>query len=287
VAEYVYLNGSLIPGSQARVSALDYGFLYGFGLFETMRSYEGKVFRLEKHLSRLEEGAKVLGLSVDRAELKSAVMDLIHANKLGEARIRITVSPGEGAVKAEPGTCIKATVLVTAEKYIPYQKKVYRKGLRAIVSSLHRNSRSPVSGLKSTSYLESILARREARVAGTDEAICLNERGLVAEASMSNVFVVSDGVLKTPGLESGILPGITRQAVLELASKIDITSCECDIGLDELLQAQEAFITSSLIEVMPLTRIDNRPIASGIPGAITGRLMAAYRELVVSEIGAV
>lgn len=283
--EIVYLNGRLIPRSQARVSALDYGFLYGFGLFETMRAYEGRVFRLDRHLSRLEDSVKVLGLSIERVGLKSAVMDTIRANRLGDARIRITVSPGEGAINAEPGTCVKPTVLVVAEKYILYRQQVYRKGFRAIVSSIRRNSHSPLSGLKSTSYLESILARQEARVAGVDEAICLNERGFVAEASMSNIFLVADGILKTPGLESGILPGITRQAVMELASETGITSRECDIRLEELFRAQEAFVTSSLIEVMPLTQIDNKPIGNGRPGTITGRLMAVYKKLVKGEAG--
>lgn len=287
MAEIVYLNGRFIPRSQARVSALDYGFLYGFGLFETMRAYAGRVFRLDRHLSRLEDSAKVLGLSIERVGLKSAVMDTIRANRLGDARIRITVSPGEGAINAEPGTCVKPTVLVVAEKYIPYRQQVYRKGFRAIVSSIRRNSRSLISGLKSTSYLESILARQEARVAGVDEAICLNEKGFVAEASMSNVFMITDGILKTPGLESGILPGITRQAVMELASETGVTSRECDIELDELFQAQEAFLTGSLIEIMPLTEIENKPIGNGRPGTITGRLMAAYKELVTNEEGTV
>jgi branched-chain amino acid aminotransferase group I len=272
-----------VPRSQARISALDYGFLYGFGLFETMRAYNGRVFRLDSHLSRLEGSAEILGLPLRALNLKAAVMDTIRANGLGDARIRITVSIGEGATAPDPGTCNKPTVLVVAEHYQPYPQHFYQKGFRAVVSSIIRNSRSPLSRLKSASYLESILARQEARAAGADEALCLNEKGFLAEASMGNIFLVGDGVLRTPGPESGILPGITRQIVLELARQLDISTLEQDTRLDELFQAEEAFLTNSLIEVVPLTEVDGRPIAAGRPGSITKRLMAAYKKLVLAE----
>ena len=283
--EIVYLNGKLIPRSQTRISALDYGFLYGYGLFETMRAYGGRVFRLDSHLNRLAQSARVLGISIEVLELKSAVMDTIQANKLSEARIRITVSIGEGEMTPDLSTCNRPTVLILAENYQPYPGRVYRKGFRAVVSVIRRNSQSPLSLLKSTSYLESILARQEARAAGVDEALCLNEKGFLAEGSMSNIFLVADGILKTPGCESGVLPGITRQTVLELAPKLGIDTLECDIRLDELFQAREAFFTSSLIEVMPLTEIGGKLIGSGRPGSVTKRFMAAYRKLVLNEKG--
>ena len=281
--EIVYLNGSLIPRNKAFISVLDYGFLYGFGLFETMRAYGGQVFRLEHHLSRLAHSAEKLGLPIGAPELKGAVMDTIQANKLSEARIRITVSIGEGAMAPDPSTCNKPTVLILAEHYKPYPEKVYQKGFRAVVSSIRRNSQSPLSKLKTANYLESILARQEARAAGVDEALCLNEKRLLAEASMSNIFLVTDGILRTPDEESGILPGITRRTILELASQLDIDTLEQDIRLDELSQAKEAFLTNSLIEVMPLTEIDGKPIGSGRPGPISKRLMAAYKKLVFTE----
>jgi len=217
------------------------------------------------------------------ADLKEAVMDTIQANQLSEARIRITISIGEGGMAPDLSTCKKPTVLILAGHYQPYPEQVYQKGFRAVVSSIRRNSQSPLSRLKSANYLESILARQEARKAGVDEALCLNEKGLLAEASMSNIFLVTDGTLRTPGQESGILPGITREAILELASQLNINSLEHDIGLDELFQAQEAFLTNSLIEVMPLTEIDGKPIGSGRPGSLTKRLMVAYKELVLTE----
>ena len=284
MSEIVYLNGSLMPRSQARISALDYGFLYGFGLFETMRAYGGRVFRLDRHLSRLARSAEVLGMPIEVLELEGAVMDTLHANKLGDARIRITISIGEGGMVPDPSTCQKPTVLILAADYQPYPEQVYEKGFRAVVSSIRRNSQSPLSRLKSANYLESMLARQEARAAGVDEALCLNDKGLVAEGSMSNIFVVADGTLKTPGQESGILPGITREAVLELALQLGINTLEHDILLDELFQAQEAFLTNSLIEVMPLTELDGKPIGSGKPGALTKRLMAAYKKLVLTEL---
>ena len=283
MGEIVYLNGSLVPRNQARISALDYGFLYGFGLFETMRAYNGRVFRLGSHLRRLAGSAEILGLPIGALNLEAAVMDTIRANGLGDARIRIAVSIGEGAVAPDPGTCNEPTVLVVAEHYQPYPQQVYQKGFRAVVSSIIRNSRSPLTRLKSANYLESILARQEARAAGADEALCLNEKGFLAEASMSNIFLVGNGALRTPGPESGILPGITRQIVLELARQLDISTLEQDTRQDELFRAEEAFLTNSLIEVMPLTEVDGRYIAAGRPGSITRRLMAAYKELVLAE----
>ena len=281
--EIVYLNGSLIPRSQASISVLDYGFLYGYGLFETMRAYGGKIFRLDSHLSRLARAAEIVGLPIEALELKDAVMDTIQANKLGDARIRITISMGEGGMVPDPSTCGKPTVLILTGHYQPYPEQVYQKGFRAVVSSIRRNSQSPLSRLKSANYLESILAKQEARAAGVDEALCLNEKGLLAEASMSNIFLVTDGILRTPGQESGVLPGIIRETIMELASQLGINTLEQDIRLDELFQAQEAFFTNSLIEVMPLIEVDGKFIGSGRPGSLTQRLMVAYKELVLAE----
>ncbi len=281
--DLVYLNGEMVPRSEARVSVMDYGFLYGHGLFETMRAYGGRVFRLGKHLSRLSRGAAWLGLAVDAGELADAVGKSVAANGLGDARIRITVSAGEGGAVPDLSSCARPTVLVVAAAFDPLPQDVYARGFRAILSSITRNGRSPLSAVKSTSFLESMMARQEARDAGVDEAVCLNERGTVAEASMSNIFVVAGGVLRTPGLDSGILPGITREAVLELAAGAGIATHEDDITPEELSAADEAFLTNSVMEVMPLTELAGRPIGPGAPGPVTLRLMAAYRALVGRE----
>jgi len=283
MSKIVYLNGCLMPLSQASISVLDYGFLYGFGLFETMRAYEGQVFRLDSHLNRLVRSAEVLGLSIGVTDLKDAVMATLQANQLSDARIRITVSIGEGSMVPDPSTCQQPTVLILVGDYHPYPEQIYQKGFRAVVSSIRRNSQSPLSRLKSANYMENMLAKQEARAAGVDEALCLNEKGLLAEASMSNIFLVNDGILRTPTEDSGILPGITREVVLELASQLGISTFEQDIRLDELSQTQEAFLTNSLIEIMPLTEIDGKPVGSGRPGPVTQRLMADYRKLVLAS----
>ena len=207
-------------------------------------------------------------------------MATLQANKLSNARIRITISAGEGEMVPDPTSCAEPTVLIVAGYYQPDPEQTYEKGFRAILSSIRRNSQSLLSRIKSANYLESILARQEAKVAGVDEALFLNERGLLAEASMSNVFLITDGILRTPGPESGILPGITRETILELAPKLGIKTFEQDILPDELFQAQEAFLTNSLIEVIPLTHINRKPIASGKSGPITQKLLSAYRETV-------
>jgi len=283
VDDIVYLNGRLISRSEARLSPLDYGFLYGYGLFETMRAYRGRVFCLQLHLERLARSAPLLGISLGTLDLAAAVMDTLRANQLSEARLRLAVTIGAGGLNADPGTCKQPTVLVLAGPYTAYPQSVYRRGFRAVMSTIRRNSQSPLSRLKSANYIESILAKQEARAAGVDEALCRNERGQLAEASMSNLFLVAGGRLLTPGPESGILPGITREVVLELAAGVGIATAECTLEVDDLGQAEEALVTSSLLEVMPLTEVDGRPIGSGRPGPVTRKLMAAYRRLVKAE----
>ena len=280
--QIVYLNGSLLPRSQARISCFDLGFLYGYGLFETMRAYSGHIFRLEKHLERLSQSATLLGLPVIASDLKKACHNTMKANKLKDARIRLTVSiGGEGEITPEIPKHPKPTVLVTAARYFPLSDEIYRKGYKAVVSTIDRDSQSPLSLLKSANYLSSILARREARAAEADEAILLNERGFLCEGSTSNIFLVSDGELITPDVESGCLPGITRQAVIELARGLGRSISEREVQLDELFHADEAFLTNSITELMPLAEVNNQRIGRG---KVTERLMQAYKEAVVKEI---
>jgi len=281
VEEIVYLNGSLMPLSQARLSPLDYGFLYGYGLFETMRAYSGRIFRLEKHLARLSRSAKLLGIDLESIpDLEKALYNTLQANNLSHARIRLTLSGGEG--EPLPDLVIRVpTVLIVARSYTPYPRQVYKQGFKAIVSHIRRNTQSPASAMKSLNYLDNLLARQEAKLAGADEAILLNEQGFLAEGSMSNIFLVSGNALLTPSEDSGILPGITRGVVLEeLAPSLGMKKIERKIALKELLQADEAFFTNSLIEIMPLTQVGGQNIGSGRAGAVTQRLIAAYKELV-------
>ena len=287
MAEIVYLNGQLVPRFEAKLSAFDHGFLYGYGLFETMRAYNGHIFRLDSHLTRLRCSAESIGLthsilSTDEGKqsLKAACMATLEANKLKDARLRLTISAGEGDMTPDPSTCSSPTILITAQNLIPLPPERYESGFKAGLSPLRRNSQSPLSRLKSTCYMENILARMAARAAGCDEAIFLNEQGYLAEGSSTNIFLVSHGELITPCFESGVLPGITRDAVLEIARTSNIKATERWVELNELIEAQEAFLTNSILELMPLVSIEGRHIGSGKPGKLTRDLLFAYRRLV-------
>lgn len=287
--QLVYLNGTLLPRGQAVISPFDHGFLYGYSLFETMRAYSGHIFRLQQHLDRLTHSANFLSLPLDIFDLEKACYDTLTANNLEDARIRLTVSIGEGESAPDPPPHPRPTVLISASDYTPPSPETYRSGFKTIVSSIRQNSQSPLSRLKSANYLNNLLARKEAKAAGADEALLLNERGSLCEGSTSNVFLVKGHTLITPNEECGCLPGVTRQAVIEIATEIGIPVAQREVQLEELLQADEAFITNSLLELMPLREVDGKHIGGqsekGETGEVTERLMIAYRELVAGETG--
>jgi len=282
MTEIIYLNGQLLPLSRAKLSPFDHGFLYGYGLFETMRAYNGHIFRFDRHLTRLRRSAQSLGLAnrLTAFDLEAACIKTLDANKVKDARMRLTVSAGEGDMTPDPSTCSSPTVLVTAQNLVPLPPEKYESGFKATLSPLRRNSQSPLSRLKSTCYVENIFARMAARATGYDEAILLNEQGYLAEGSMTNIFLVSNRELITPSLESGVLPGITREAVLEIARDANIKNVERQVELKELIEAEEAFVTNSILELMPLTWFEGKPIGTGKPGLLTEELLAAYRKLV-------
>jgi branched-chain amino acid aminotransferase len=285
MGELVYINGELVPRRDAKISAFDRGFLYGYGLFETMRSYDGRVFALDCHLARLMRSARQLALdaALDLTELEREVYRTLEANELSNARIRLTVTAGEGERDLLPPRSGRANVVIVAEKLVVPPPEAYEKGLRAVVATTRRNSQSALSGTKSIGYLDSLIARHEAAAAGADEAILLNERGLVAECSTSNIFLVSKRRLLTPSVKCGILPGVTREIVLELANELKIPAVEAEIRLNDLYKANEAFVTSSIIEIMPIAEVDGKSIGSGQPGEVTKRLTAAYRQLALQQ----
>jgi branched-chain amino acid aminotransferase len=287
VAEIVYLSGQLVRRSEAKLSPFDHGFLYGYGLFETMRAYNGHIFRLDSHLARLCRSVESIGpthsiLTTDEGKqsLKAACTATLNANGFKDARIRLTVSAGEGDMTPDPKAWHTPTVLVTARNLKPLPPEKYDTGLKAAVSSLRRNSQSPLSRLKSTCYMENILARTTARAAGYDEAVFLNEQGYLAEGSTTNIFLVSNGEIITPCLESGVLPGITRETVLEITRTSNMKATERWVQLNELIEAQEAFLTNSILELVPLVSVEGRPIGSGKPGRLTRDLLFAYRKVV-------
>lgn len=281
--EMVYLNGAIKPRAQATISVMDYGFLFGYGLFETMRAYSGKVFRLKEHMDRLGASASRLGISIDRPLLERGVYDILDANRLTSARVRLVATIGEGSLTPNPSTCSSPTTIIMSAEYHPYDSETYANGWNVSISRIRRNSGSPLPGMKSSNFLESILAKQEARAAGADDTLMVNDKGFLAEASSSNVFVLSHGMLKTPRLGDGLLPGVTRQLVLQIASNLGVPATEADILPGELGQATEVFLTNSMIEIMPVAKVAGERVGDGRPGAVTVRLMSAYMQQVRTE----
>lgn len=268
----IWLNGKFINAEEAKADILDPGFLYGQGVFETMRAYNERVFRLDSHLERLFRALPALNmeLAVGHEVLKKALKQALKENNLKDAYLRITVWQGKD--KAEAAVFARAYNFLTRENY--------RKGFKAIVSSFRQNEFSILSGIKSANYLHLLLAYQEARKNNADEAILLNTRDFLVEASRANIFLVKDNCLLTPSLDCGCLPGITRDTVLGLAAKEKLKAIETKLKLEDIQRADEAFLTNSLIEIMPLVAVEGRPIKKGTPGKITGLLLKRYCSLI-------
>ena len=283
---FVYLNGSIVPAPEARVSVYDQGLLYGYGVFETMRAYQGRVFRQADHLARLVHGAEQIGLFLGGrvGELDRAVNETLVANGLSDARIRLTATAGESTTGPTLPARGEPTILVTAISLSSSEESEYERGWRVVVATRTRHSQSVTASSKTTSYLENLVARAEAVHAGADEALIMNERSCLSEGSMTNVFMVKGRRLLTPGPDSGLLRGITRQAIITLAEPLLAVSQEW-ISLDEAVEADEVFVTNSAIEVMPVTTLAGRAIGDGTPGEVTRDLTRRYQRLVVRELG--
>jgi branched-subunit amino acid aminotransferase/4-amino-4-deoxychorismate lyase len=265
--QWLYLNGSLVQSDEAAISALDRAVFHGRALVETFAARDGRVSRLEAHYRRLCDSAPVLGLAVPLtlAALESAVAAVLDRNSVTDARLRLTLTagPGDGA----PGS-----VTLTDQPLTDYPPEQYERGMHATVAAVRRNETSPLSRIKcAAGLLDGLLAREAARAAGFDEAIMLNTRGLVAEATVANVFIVKGNRLLTPTLESGALPGVTRAAVLALARDSGLDPTETEVSLDDLRTADEAFLTNAVMGVMPLTRLDGAAIGDGCVGGATER----------------
>jgi branched-chain amino acid aminotransferase len=282
---WIYLNGELVQREEAALSVLDRGLLYGYGLFETMRSYGGRVFRPEEHYRRLCEGAARLAMDVplSLSDLADAVHAVLERNEMTDAYLRLTLTAGAPPSGGASGGHGDAAVVLFAGTLSEYPPALYRRGMAAVTSAVRRNETSPLSRVKSLNYLDNLLAREDARRRDAEEAILLNTRGFVAEGSASNVFLVREERLITPSIESGALAGITRQAVLELATSVGLEAVQSEVESSAFWDAAEAFLTNSVMEVMPLTRLDGRPIGSGQPGPATEELRRLYQEMVVRE----
>jgi branched-chain amino acid aminotransferase len=269
----VWLDGALVDEQAAHVSASDHGFLVGDGVFDTLRVYGGRPFALGEHLARLGESAAAMRIPMPASvDLEQATRDVLEANDLIEARMRITLTSGAGPPGLARGAG-PATVLIVAVPIAPWPPTS-----TAAVSRLRRDQDSPLAGVKTISLAGSVMALAEAREAGADEALLLNARGELCEATTANVFLVREGVATTPPLDSGCLPGITRQHVLALGA------AEGKLSLDDLERAEEAFLTSSTREVQPLVAVDGRPVGTGQPGPVTRRLAGAYSEMVAAQL---
>lgn len=281
MASWVWLDGGLVERDAAAIPAFDRGLLHGYGLFETMRSYGGRVFRLEEHYRRLAEGASTIhiGLPLSLEELRAAIDVLLERNALPDARIRLTVTAGPVPEAGEA----RPTIMLFTTPLTDYPPELYERGMSAVTSAIRRNEISPLSRVKSLNYLDNLLAREEALRRGADHAILLNTRGLVAEGSSSNVFVVDGETLLTPDLASGALPGITRAVVIEIAPQAGLTVRERQVAPETLSGAEEAFLTGSVMGIMPLTRLDGAPIGSGRPGPKATLLRRLYADLVERE----
>jgi branched-chain amino acid aminotransferase len=283
----VYINGSLTPRSKAYLSISDHGFLYGFGLFESMRAYNGKIFLLDRHITRLKNAAQVIGMGEKLAglDLAKACQDTVKANDLKDARVRLTVTNGEGTDMPWVDAGGKPTVLVTAVPYTPLTQEKYEAGFKVGIASVRRASQNIMSSMKSINYLLNTVARMEVAKRGQDEALLLNEDGYIAEGGGSNIFFVRSGRLVTPNPNSGLIPGVTREVIIELADSLDIGLSEGIVGKAAFKQCEEAFMTNAVIEVMPVTSISDESgnsviIGDGKAGPVTKRLMKAYREMV-------
>ncbi len=283
--ELIWHDGQLLSPDQAVCSCLDRGRLYGDGLFETMRAYSGTIFRLDAHLERLTAGAEqlYLRLPMSTEKLREVVQTPLAASGLSEAYVRLTVTRGVGGAPSELDAST-ASVTAWVRPLSGYPEQLCETGMSAVLASARRNEYSPLSKLKTLNYLDNLLARAEARRAGADEAILLNTAGRLAEASASNLFLVDDkGSVLTPPVSAGILPGITRACVLELCAVGQIPFSEEPLDLHRLQDAQEAFLTNSLMEIMPLTCFEDGPIGTGEVGSLTRRLHEAYQRLVTEQ----
>jgi len=277
----VYINGKFFDKPDAKVSVYDHGLLYGDGVFEGIRVYNGKVFRHREHIERLYESARHIDLSIPIPldEMMNAVNETVKVNAKHDGYIRLVVTRGTGSLGLDPRKCDPQVIIIVDDISL-YPKEYYENGLKIVTSSLIRNHPNALNPrIKSLNYLNNILAKIEAIRAGVFEALMLNHKGEVAECTGDNVFIVKHGILKTPTTDSGILEGVTRNLVMELARKEGIPLVECTLTRHDIYIADECFLTGTAAEVIPVIDCDGRPIGTGKPGPITRLLRDRFTAL--------
>ena len=278
----IYIDGKYHDPRTATVSVFDHGLLYGDGVFEGIRAYNGRVFKLKEHIDRLFYSAKsiLLTLPMSHANLMKAVVDTCRRNKIRDGYIRLVVTRGVGTLGLNPLRCKNPSVIIIAGKIQVYPPGLYQKGMEIVTVPTVRNLHSAVNpAIKSLNYLNNILAKIEATNSGCEEAIMLNAEGFVAECTADNLFIVKEGHVSTPPLSAGALYGITRRVVMEMAAEAGLTVSEPNLTRYDLFNADECFLTGTGAELMPVVKIDGRVIGSGKPGPVTRNLVAKYRIL--------
>jgi len=283
----VYMNGKFVPKEEAKVSVFDHAFLYGDAVFEGIRAYNGRVFRLEEHIDRLYDSAKAIWLEIEmpKKEMMEVVAESCRQNNLKDAYIRLVVSRGVGDLGLDPRKCHgNSSIICIADKIALYPEEFYEKGLKAITAATRRNYGEVLAPqVKSNNYLPNIMAKIEAITAGCLEAICMSREGYVTEGTGDNIFIVKDGVLKTPHPAVGILKGVTRKAIMELAEQEGIPVEETFMNRFDVYTADEIFFTGTAAEVIPVVEVDSRKIGDGVPGPITKKLRSLFMDLVKKE----
>ena len=278
----VYVDGKFYSEANAKISVFDHGLLYGDGIFEGIRFYNGRVFRLEEHLARLWDSAHSICLEIpmSKRDMTEAVLETVRQNHLRDGYIRLLVTRGIGNLGLNPAQCKYPSVIIIAATIALYHQNIYRKGLTIVTCATRRSSPAALNpAVKSLNYLNNVMARIEANLAGADEALMLNDAGNVAECTADNVFIIKRGQIFTPPITAGALRGITRSIVFEIAAELGIKIMETDVTRHDVFIADECFLTGTAAEIVPVVKADGRLVGNGKPGPITTRTIARFHAM--------
>ena len=281
----IYIDGEFYDKENAKISVFDHGLLYGDGVFEGIRFYNGRVFRLDEHIDRLFDSARAIALNIgmDKSAVIEATLETIRQNNLQDGYIRLVVTRGVGDLGLNPMLCPKASLFIIASKITLYSADKYENGLDVVTCATRRIPHGALSPMvKSLNYLNNVMAKIEAQNAGAGEGLMLNEQGFVSECTGDNIFIIKNGVITTPPISAGALAGVTRSVVFDLAAEFGIPIHEPMMTRYDIFTADECFLTGTAAEVIPAVKLDTRPIGDGKPGPITRCLITRFRELTAS-----